>query len=139
MGRRHAGSDEKTPTSEHPGQHRRCDDVDNRGAGHRLIDDLHIPAQRALREFITLIITIVVAVAGTVGTVITAYRVLQSADAQASARIKQIEDHVATKADLHALAQSLRLCIVQPSSCFELDGAGKAANHTMSPTKGPTP
>ena len=115
-------------THEGPVDHRRRGDTDDRGAGHRL--DPRTPVKLCLRDFVTLLIVVV----GIAGGVVTAWRSLQWTDAQAGQRVTVIEqrlDRVATKADLHDLAKSIRLCIVQPAACFELDSVGKSADHSM--------
>ena len=130
MSRHHAGSEDRTPTVER----RRRDDVDNRGVGHRL--DPRTPVKLCLRDFITLIVA-VVAIAGGV---VTAWRSLQWTDAQAADRVSVIERrlvNVATKADLRELASGIRLCIVQPATCYELDNIGKAADHSTNAQAAP--
>ena len=77
------------------------------------------PVSMGLREFLALIIAIIAIVAGAA----TAWRSLESSDAQAASRIDVIEHrlaNVATRADLRVLAADIRLCIVQPATCFEL-------------------
>ena len=102
-------------------EQRRRGDRDDEGKNQRLTP--HTPIKLCLRDFLTLIVA-VVAIAGGV---VTAWRSLQSADARADSRVTAIEArllNVATKADLRAMAAGIRLCIVQPSTCGELDQFG---------------